>query len=135
MLHFNSIWYNFILSHLRFVILIPQSDTYLVVVLQLLVNSWLCHSNTRITKVWATAINLSIYTWFSWNYFIEQFSMFSSKFETQVHHSKLIWTFQTNCVKYSTQSSWVIQNTFLFKLFCIISPLFYKCYINRQVLL
>ena len=81
-------------------------------VLQLIRTSCLCYNNQCITKLGAPDLNLSIYTWFSWHYFIEQFSMFFSCFSAQKHHSKLIWTFQTHWVESSTQSSIVINNIF-----------------------
>ena len=53
-------------------------DKYLVVVLQLLGNSCSCCNNNCITKLWAPDLNLSIYKWFYWHYFIEKISMLSS---------------------------------------------------------
>ena len=56
-----------------------QPDTYLLVVLQLLVTSCSCYNNNCITKLWAPALTSSIYTLFSWHfsqYFIEHFQCY-----------------------------------------------------------
>ena len=62
--HFNK---N--LSFLKGYCIMDNCDKYLLVVLQLIGNSCYCYNNNCITKLWAPAINLSIYTWFYWHCF------------------------------------------------------------------
>ena len=101
-------------------------DKNLVVMLKLLGTSYSCYNNNFITKLWSPDINFSIYTQFSWHCFLEQFSMFSSIYETQVRHSTLLWKFQTNWVDTSTQFSRVIHNTLFFRFFA-------SCQMYKQI--
>ena len=81
----------------------------MVVVLQLLENSCSFYNNKCITKLWVPDLTFSIYTWFSWHCF---HTLLWNSFQCSFCNYKLVWTFQTHWVKYSTQYIWIIQKKY-----------------------
>ena len=85
-------------------------NKYLVVVLQLLGNSCSCYNINCITKLWAPALNLSIYTWFSWHCFsLFSRTIFNVIFELNPQLN-LVESFRTHI---SSDSSVSCQNTYM----------------------
>ena len=99
----GSVYHTELIHQLNIWFILIYCDKYLVVILQLIGTSYSCYNNNCITKFWAPVLNFSIHTRFSWQCFLEKFSMLSSSFKDQVHHYKLIWSFQNDWFDSSTK--------------------------------
>ena len=69
-------------------------DKYMVVMLQLQGASCSWYNNNCINKLWDTALTFSIYTWFSWNYFLKRLKFSLRHYKLKSITLKSHWYFK-----------------------------------------